>query len=220
MRDNVMGIEAVLADGTIWDGRRALVKDSSGYDLKHLFIGGEGTLGIVTSAVLKLRPATPYETSLLAITGLGALAPLLDLAQQHAPGTVTAFELMPLVAIDRVVDVFDVVKPLDTDTEYFALIKLASSNPVDGLIAAFLEAGAEAGLIVDAAVAGTPEQEANLWAIRDHIPDLGLHRTSAPWAQARYGSTGRQGEGVRAVGARRRRRDRPHGTRLRLRSRG
>ena len=107
MRDNVMGIEAVLADGTIWDGRRALVKDSSGYDLKHLFIGGEGTLGIVTSAVLKLRPATPYETSLLAaITGLDALAPLLDLAQQHAPGTVTAFELMPLVAIDRVVDVF------------------------------------------------------------------------------------------------------------------
>ena len=171
MRDNVMGIEAVLADGTIWDGRRALVKDSSGYDLKHLFIGGEGTLGIVTSAVLKLRPATPYETSLLAaITGLDALAPLLDLAQQHAPGTVTAFELMPLVAIDRVIDVFDVVKPLDTDTEYFALIKLASSNPVDGQIAAFLEAGAEAGLIVDAAVAGTPEQEANLWAIRDHIP--------------------------------------------------
>ena len=54
MRDNVMGIEAVLADGTIWDGRRALVKDSSGYDLKHLFIGGEGPLGIVTSAVLKL----------------------------------------------------------------------------------------------------------------------------------------------------------------------
>ena len=79
MRDNVMGSEAVLADGTIWDGRRALVKDSSGYDLKHLFIGGEGTLGIVTSAVLKLRPPTPYETSLLAaITGLDALAPLLE----------------------------------------------------------------------------------------------------------------------------------------------
>jgi FAD/FMN-containing dehydrogenase len=163
MRDNVMGIEAVLADGTIWDGRRALVKDSSGYDLKHLFIGGEGTLGIVTSAVLKLRPATPYETSLLAaITGLDALAPLLDLAQQHAPGTVTAFELMPLVAIDRVFEVFDVVKPLDTDTEYFALVKLASSKPVDDQIAAFLEAGAETDLIVDAAAAGTPEQHHGL----------------------------------------------------------
>ena len=85
-RANVMGIEAVLADGSIWDGRRALVKDSSGYDLKHLFIGGEGTLGIVTSAVLKLRPATPYETSLLAaITGLDALAPLLDLRSSTPP---------------------------------------------------------------------------------------------------------------------------------------
>ena len=95
------------------------------------------------------------------------------------------------------IDVFDVVNLLDTDTED-ALIKLASSNPVDGQIAAFLEAGAEAGLIVDAAVAGTPEQEANLSGDPPHPADLGLHRTSAPWAQARYGSTGRQGEGVRA----------------------
>ncbi|MEO0494820.1 MAG: FAD-binding oxidoreductase [Actinomycetota bacterium] len=171
MRDNVMGIEAVLADGSVWDGRRALVKDSSGYDLKHLFIGGEGTLGVVTSAVLKLRPATPYETSLLAaITGLEALAPLLELAHTHAPGTVTAFELVPDLAIDRVVDVFGVTKPLDSGTEYYALIKLASSAPVDSQIASLLEAGAEAGLIDDAAIAGTPEQEANLWAIRDHIP--------------------------------------------------
>ena len=189
-RANVMGIEAVLADGSIWDGRRALVKDSSGYDLKHLFIGGEGTLGIVTSAVLKLRPATPYETSLLAaITGLDALAPLLDLAQQHAPGTVTAFELMPLVAIDRVVDVFDVVKPLDTDTEYFALIKLASSNPVDARCR-----------LPRSRCRSRPDRRCRrrrntraggqpLGDPRPHPADLGLHRTSAPWAQARYGGS-------------------------------
>jgi FAD/FMN-containing dehydrogenase len=171
MRDNVMGIEAVLADGSVWDGRRALVKDSSGYDLKHLFIGGEGTLGIVTSAVLKLVPATPHETSLLAaITGLDALRPLLELAHVHAPGLISAFELLPDVAIDRVVEISDATKPIDAGTEYYALIKLASSKPVDDDIASFLKAGAEAGHIVDAVVAGTPDQEANLWFLRDHAP--------------------------------------------------
>ncbi len=166
-----MGIEAVLADGSVWDGRRALVKDSSGYDLKHLFIGGEGTLGIVTSAVLKLVPATPHETSLLAaITGLDALRPLLELAHVHAPGLISAFELLPDVAIDRVVEISDATKPIDAGTEYYALIKLASSKPVDTDIADFLEAGVEAGHIVDAVVAGTPEQETNLWFLRDHAP--------------------------------------------------
>ena len=102
MRDNVMGIEAVLADGSIWDGRRSLRKDSSGYDLKHLFIGSEGTLGVVTSAVLKLVPATPHATSTMAaITGLDALMPLLALAQKHGAGTLTAFELIPDVAMAR-----------------------------------------------------------------------------------------------------------------------
>jgi len=171
MRDNVMGIEAVLADGSIWDARRALVKDSSGYDLKHLFIGGEGTLGIVTSAVLKLVPATPHETSLLAaIPGLDALRPLLELAHVHAPGLVSAFELLPDVAIDRVVEISDATKPIDAGTEYYALVKLASSKPVDDEIAAFLTAGAEAGHVLDAVVAGTPEQETNLWFLRDHAP--------------------------------------------------
>ena len=168
-RDNVMGIETVLADGSIWDGRRALVKDSSGYDLKHLFVGGEGTLGVVTSAVLRLHPATPYETSLMAaIPGLDALAPLIELAHLHAPGSVTAFELVPDIAMTRVVEVFGVTKPIDAGTEYSILVKLAASHAVDDHIAAFLEAGAEAGLLVDAIVAGTPEQEANLWAMRDH----------------------------------------------------
>ena len=168
-RDNVMGIEAVLADGTIWDGRRALVKDSSGYDLKHLFIGGEGTLGIVTSAVVKLHPATPYETSLMAaIPDLGSLAPLIELAHVHAPGAVTAFELVPDVAMTRVVEVFGVTKPIDAETDYAVLVKLAASAPVDDMITAFLEAGAAAGHVVDAIVAGTPDQEANLWAMRDH----------------------------------------------------
>ena len=169
MRDNVMGLEVVLPDGQIWDGRRALIKDSSGPDLKHLFIGGEGTLGIVTSAVLKLHPSTRFETSVLgAISGLDAISPLVELAHRHAPGAVTAFELLPDVAMNQVGAVFGVTKPIDAGTEYAVLVKLAASTPVDDRVAAFLDAAVEAGLIVDAVVAGTPEQESQLWALRDH----------------------------------------------------
>ena len=74
MRDHVLGLEAVLADGRVWDGLRALRKDSSGYDLKHLFIGAEGTLGVVTRAVLRLHPATPHaQSALAAVSGLDSL---------------------------------------------------------------------------------------------------------------------------------------------------
>ncbi|MDG1409730.1 MAG: FAD-binding oxidoreductase [Acidimicrobiales bacterium] len=177
MRDNVMGIQAVLADGSIWDGRRSLRKDSSGYDLKHLFIGSEGTLGVVTSAVLKLVPATPYATSTLAaITGLDALMPLLTLAQKHGAGTLTAFELIPDVAMARVDELFGRGKPIDAGTEFSVLVKLASSEPVDDMIASFLSSGVEAGYIVDAIVAGTPDQEASLWTLRDDIPPSTTYR--------------------------------------------
>jgi len=172
-----MGIEAVLADGSIWDGRRSLRKDSSGYDLKHLFIGSEGTLGVVTSAVLKLVPATPYATSTLAaITGLDALMPLLTLAQKHGAGTLTAFELIPDVAMARVDELFGRGKAIDAGTEFSVLVKLASSEPVDDMIASFLSAGVDAGYIVDAIVAGTPDQEASLWTLRDDIPPSTTYR--------------------------------------------
>jgi len=173
MRDNVMGIEAVVADGSVWDGRRALRKDSSGYDLKHLMIGAEGTLGIVTSAVLKLVPATPYETSTLAaITDLDDLMPLLSLAQEHAPGAMSGFELIPTFAMHRLHEVTGASVPLDAGTEFCVLVRLASSEPVDDMIAAFLRAGADAGHIVDAVVAGTPDQEAALWHMRDEITPM------------------------------------------------
>jgi|DEB0MinimDraft_10_1074344.scaffolds.fasta_scaffold00025_10 FAD/FMN-containing dehydrogenase len=169
MRDNVLGVEAVLADGAVWDGRRALRKDSTGYDLKQLLIGSEGTLGVVTSAVLKLVPATAHQQSaLLAIPGLAVLSELFELAQTSAAGSLSAFELLPDVAIDRVVEVFGHAKPLDSGTDYFVLLTLASSETVEPRLAALLEAAAKRDLLVDAVVAGTPEQEANLWGIRDH----------------------------------------------------
>ena len=171
LRDNVMGLEVVLADGRIWDGRRALRKDSSGYDLKHLFIGAEGTLGIVTSAVLKLVPATPHtQSALAAISGLDALMPLYSLAHIHAPAILTAFELMPDVAIERVRERYGVAHPIATRAEHYVLVTLASSEPVTDRLTAFLGAAAEAGLLSDAVVAATAEQESALWFLRDEIP--------------------------------------------------
>lgn len=175
-RDHVLGLEVVLADGRIWDGRRSLRKDSSGYDLKQLFIGAEGTLGIVTSAVLKLVPATPHsQSALAAISGLGALMPLLSLAHDHAPGTLTAFELMPEVAIERVCSRYGVAHPIDTRAAYYVLVKVASSAPVTEQLTSFLAAASTQGFVTDAVVAATAEQESTLWMIRDELPPTRIY---------------------------------------------
>lgn len=175
-RDHVMGIEAVLADGRVWDGRRALRKDSSGYDLKQLFIGAEGTLGIITSAVLRLVPATPHTRSAIAaLSGLDALMPLYALARDHAPSTLTAFELMPDSAIARVQARYGVTHPLDARADHYALLTLAASEPVDEPLAALLGVAVEQGLVTDAVVAATTEQESALWFLRDEIPPPRAH---------------------------------------------
>lgn len=171
LRDHVMGVEVVTADGRIWDGRRALRKDSSGYDLKQLFIGAEGTLGVVTSAVVKLVPATPHtQSALAAITDLDALMPLFTIAHHHAPAVLTAFELMPDAAIERVRERYGVAHPITTRSEFYVLVTLASSEPVTEMLTAVLAAASEAGLVSDAVVAGGREQEAALWFLRDEIP--------------------------------------------------
>lgn len=170
MRDHVLGIETVLADGQIWDGRRALRKDSSGYDLKQLFIGGEGTLGIVTSAVVKLVAATPHEQSALAaIDGLDALMPLLELAHARAEGSLSAFELMPLLGMRRVADLYGTSVPIRTASEYCVLVKLASSEPVTDRLAGLLAAADEAGLVCETVIAVTAEQESAIWMLRDEL---------------------------------------------------
>ena len=171
LRDNVLGIEAVLADGRVWDGTRALRKDSSGYDLKQLFIGSEGTLGLVTRAVVRLHPPSTHEQSALAaIPGLDDLNELYALAHRTAPGMVTAFELIPRLGMDRVCDTYDIARPMDTDAPFFVLVKLGSTQPVTEALGSFLEAAAEEGRILDAIVAGTADQEERLWLIRDELP--------------------------------------------------
>ena len=175
MREHVLGLEAVLADGRVWDGLRALRKDSSGYDLKQLFIGGEGTLGVVTRAVLRLHPATPHiQSALAAISGLDRLMPLLELATARCGGDVTAFELVPVVGLERVCEKFDLARPLVTGEEFCVLVRLASAEPVSERLGAFLAEASERGWVRDAAMAVTEEQETRLWTIRDelvaHVP--------------------------------------------------
>ena len=182
MREHVLGLEAVLADGRVWDGLRALRKDSSGYDLKQLFIGAEGTLGVVTRAVLRLHPATPHiQSALAAISGLDRLMPLLELATARCGGDVTAFELIPEVGLERVCEKFDMALPLVTREEFCVLVRLASAEPVSERLGAFLAEASERGWITDAAMAVTEEQETRLWTIRDELSPMFL------WAQHEQG---------------------------------
>ena len=182
MRDNVLGLEAVLADGRVWDGLRALRKDSSGYDLKQLFIGAEGTLGVVTRAVLRLHPATPQtQSALAAIAGLDRLARLLELAIARCGGDVSAFELVPRAGLDRACKKFGWSRPLESPAEFCVLVRLASTGPVSERLGAFLAEASERGWISDAAVAVTDEQEARLWAIRDELSPMFL------WSQHEHG---------------------------------
>ena len=176
MRDQVLGLEVVLPDGQVWDGLRALRKDSSGYDLKQLFIGSEGTLGIITKAVVTLHSPTPHvQSGFAALRALDDLPAVYELAREVAPDVVTAFELIPRAGLDRVCEVHGVARPLGDDADFFVLIRLGAAEPVADTLAALFERMTQARLIGNAVIAGTPDQEARLWTIRDELPPIGLY---------------------------------------------
>jgi FAD/FMN-containing dehydrogenase len=171
MRAHVLGLEVVLADGRIWNGLRALRKDSSGYDLKQLFIGSEGTLGIVTRAVLSLETARPHAGSALAtLVDLDALGPFLAMARSSAADSLVAFELVPRLGVQRVTTRLGLIVPLTIDTEYAVLVKLAAADPVAVPLATLLDAAVARGLATDGVVAASAAQEQRLWTIRDELP--------------------------------------------------
>ncbi len=180
MRAHVLGVEAVLADGQIWNGLRALHKDSSGYDLKHLFIGSEGTLGVVTRAVVALAPATPHhQSALLALADIDRVLAVLEACRRLAPRSTVAIELLPDLGLDMVCAAVDQQRPIETRRDWYALIKLADTDPVEDRLTAVLGSLTQDGSIADAVVAGRSDQETRLWTIRDELPIYRLFRHQA-----------------------------------------
>ncbi|MBN8754740.1 MULTISPECIES: FAD-binding oxidoreductase [Variovorax] len=176
MRDLVLGIEAVLPDGNVWHGLRALRKDNTGYDLKQLFIGAEGTLGIVTAAVLKLMPQPRSVcTAFLAFdTTEIALGFFMEL-RKCIGQDVTAYELISQPALDLVLNHLpDSRAPLSVSAEWYVLVEMASGRSQEELESDFygaVQVGLENGSVRDAAVAATQAHAADFWRIREEISD-------------------------------------------------
>jgi len=169
-RDLCLGLEVVLPDGRIWNGLRRLRKDNTGYDLKNLFIGAEGTLGVITAAVLKLYPKPrAHETAFIAVTSPRAAVELLSLAKEMSGNRVVAFELLPRIAMDFTVKHMGISNPLIEFSPWYALSELADS--VRGSFEAILEEAMTQGLVTDATVAQSEGQRQALWAIRELMPE-------------------------------------------------
>ncbi|PUA79791.1 FAD-binding oxidoreductase [Nocardioides currus] len=173
MRSQVLGLEVVLPDGRVWDGLRSLRKDNTGYDLTQLFIGAEGTLGVVTAAVLTLQPATPARaTAWVALPSVAAAATLLPLLRDHAADRLTTWELVSRPALELVLAA-GVTNPLDSTAEWFGLVELAgpAGADVDADLERALGDAVEKDLVLDAAIAGSPAQRAGLWALRERVSE-------------------------------------------------
>jgi FAD/FMN-containing dehydrogenase len=175
-RDLVLGLEVVLPDGRVWDGLTALRKDNTGYDLKQLFIGAEGTLGIITAAVLKLFPR-PREvvTAFVAVPTLEAAIELLARAREGSGDQLSAFELIERFGLDLTIEhVPGTIDPLDRPYAHYCLIEFTSPDASGRLgerVEAILEAALASGLVLDAAIAASEAQRRALWHIREHIPE-------------------------------------------------
>lgn len=174
MRTLVLGLEVVLADGRILPMLKSLHKDNGGYDLKQIFIGAEGTLGIVTAACLKLFPR-PAETivAFAAIPDPRSAVGLLSLMQEKTGGLLSAFELIPRFAVDLVQKHIPGTRdPLDTPSPWYVLIEVSgSANGLGALTGAALEAAMAAELVGDALVAQNQAQARAMWRLRETISE-------------------------------------------------
>lgn len=171
-RNLVLGLEAVMPNGEVWNGLKRLRKDNTGYDLKQLLIGAEGTLGVVTAAALKLYPVMASRA--VAMIGLGSpedAITLLARAKDETGGAVEAFELMGRLGIDFALrNIAGTRDPFSAPHPWYVLAEFSSGEPgsAEAAMARFLEDGLEAGLIRDAVVAHTETQAKALWAIREN----------------------------------------------------
>jgi FAD/FMN-containing dehydrogenase len=169
-RELCLGLEVVLADGRIWNGLKRLRKDNTGYDLRDLFIGAEGTLGIITAAVMKLFPRPKSrETAFIAVVSPQAAVDLLSLAKEMSGNRVVAFELIAEIALAFSIRHAGVRQPLSRPSPWYVLAELA--DPVPGAMMDLLEAAMERGIVSDAALAQSESQRAEFWAARELISE-------------------------------------------------
>ncbi len=173
-RDLVLGLEVVLADGRIWDGLRGLRKDNTGYDLKQLFIGAEGTLGFITAATCKLFPRPrSVATAFVAIADAATAIALQSRARGRLGDQLVAFELINRLAIDFVLAHIPGTRdPLAAEYPWYVLLELASSGEdADRAMEAFLARELESGRLADGVVAASMAQRQALWHLRHSISE-------------------------------------------------
>ena len=174
-RDMVLGLEAVRADGTILSSLGKIIKDNAGYNLKHMFIGSEGTLGVVTRLVLRLRPKpASQQTAFLALEEFDKLPQLLNFCNSRSGGTTSAFEVMWRDYFQLVTSRPGAAKPLSPDYPFYVLTEMMGGDPeTDGdRFEAMLAAAMEEGLLVDAVIAKSEGERQAMWALRDDVESL------------------------------------------------
>ena len=173
MRDLILGLEVVLPNGEIWDGLSGLRKNNTGYDLKHLFAGAEGTLGIITAATLKLFPKVARSSAWISCKSSKDVVELLALVRDHAGDTVTSFEIIPANAIEMVRSEMPEVRdpnPSDLPWRVLCEISMAKETHARETMEQALGAAFEVGLAEDALIAETLVQSKSFWTIRESIP--------------------------------------------------
>lgn len=176
MRELCLGLEVVTAQGAVWDGLRGLRKDNAGYDLRDLFIGSEGTLGVITGAVLKLFPRPAGRaTAFVALASLDDALVLLDQARTRFDTALTAFELMSEACLTLVLEHFgDMRRPLDTPAPWYALVEFTdprSEAAARANLETLLEGAFETDVVLDGAIAASLAQSGAFWALRETIAE-------------------------------------------------
>ena len=174
-RDLCLGVEAVLPDGSVWHGLKRLRKDNTGYDLRNLLIGAEGTLGVITAASLRLFPQPAQRVvALLVVPSPQAAQDLLALAESRLSGLVSAFELIARAGLEFLAEVGPEIRlPFAGTPDWSVLVELGLPAALDPepTMAALFEAAVAAGLVSDGVIATSAAQAKGLWALREAIPE-------------------------------------------------
>jgi FAD/FMN-containing dehydrogenase len=176
MQDLVLGLEVVMPDGTVWDGLRAVQKDNAGYQLRKLFCGSEGTLGIVTRAVLRLYPTPKQQASaLLVMSDFAAAVSFGAFLRGEAGEFLAGLEFFSDVGLTLALKHLpDLAYQLETRGDVYLLVEIASGStrvPLDEILSSALEWGMEQGMVVDGALANSGAQRAQFWRLREEQPE-------------------------------------------------